>query len=309
MKITSTALILILTLAVVPVLTYLFGTPLDPLQRSALHDLLWTAGIAAALCFVLGEVTGNCSQVDKIWSILPVIYLWIVAWHGHFGPRLVLMAVLVTLWGARLTYNFALKGAYQWAFWGGEEDYRWKILRAKPEFQGRGRWTIFNLLFICGYQNALILLFTLPALLALPCADAPLGYLDFAAAGLMLLFLVFETVADRQQWLFQKEKWRRIHAGEPLGERYEKGFNDQGLWALSRHPNYFGEQGQWLAFYLFSVSCSGLWINWSITGSMLLLVLFRASSDFSEEISASKYPAYTDYQKRVPRFWPLGGKK
>ena len=128
MKITSTALILILTLAVVPVLTYLFGTPLDPLQRSALHDLLWTAGIAAALCFVLGEVTGNCSQVDKIWSILPVIYLWIVAWHGHFGPRLVLMAVLVTLWGARLTYNFALKGAYQWAFWGGEEDYRWKIL-------------------------------------------------------------------------------------------------------------------------------------------------------------------------------------
>jgi len=70
----------------------------------------------------------------------------------------------------------------------------------------------------------------------------------------------------------------------------------------SRHPNYFAEQGLWVAFYLFSVAASGQWINWSVSGSILLLILFRGSSNFSEEISAGKYPAYVQYQKTVPRF-------
>jgi len=36
----------------------------------------------------------------------------------------------------------------------------------------------------------------------------------------------------------------------------------------------------------------------------LLIILFKGSSDFSEEISAKKYPAYKEYQKRVSRFIP-----
>jgi steroid 5-alpha reductase family enzyme len=52
------------------------------------------------------------------------------------------------------------------------------------------------------------------------------------------------------------------------------------------------------------VIVSGLWINWSIVGAMLLLILFQGSSNFSEEIRASKYPEYKDYQSRVPRFIP-----
>jgi len=40
--------------------------------------------------------------------------------------------------GIRLTANFALKGAYHWRFWGGEEDYRWQVLRGKAEFNRPG---------------------------------------------------------------------------------------------------------------------------------------------------------------------------
>ncbi|MEM8889610.1 MAG: hypothetical protein AAGD28_16665, partial [Bacteroidota bacterium] len=47
------------------------------------------------------------------------------------------------------------------------------------------------------------------------------------------------------------------------------------------------------------------WINWTATGFFLLLVLFKSSSDFSEEISEGKYPGYKDYQQRVPRFVPF----
>jgi steroid 5-alpha reductase family enzyme len=52
------------------------------------------------------------------------------------------------------------------------------------------------------------------------------------------------------------------------------------------------------------VVATGQWFNWSIGGAILLLLLFRGSADFSEEISASKYPKYLEYQENVPRFIP-----
>ena len=40
-----------------------------------------------------------------------------------------------------------------------------------------------------------------------------------------------------------------------------------------------------------------------VTGELTCL-LFVGSSDFSEKISAEKYPEYKDYQNKVPRFVP-----
>jgi steroid 5-alpha reductase family enzyme len=252
-------------------------------------------------CFVVGEWTGNNSQVDKLWSVVPILYIWMAAEAFDFHPRTVLMAVMVTFWGARLTFNFARRGAYSWKFWEGEEDYRWPILRSKPFFNKRWKWTLFNFGFICLYQNTLILLFCLPILLA---ANGPLGIWDLVLSIFFLGVLLLEFIADQQQWNFHKEKNRLKKAGEVLPEIYAKGFVAEGLWSKSRHPNYTAEQSIWLVFYLFSVVATGQWLNWSITGFLLLLLLFQGSSDFSEEISSSKYPAYKEYQKRVGRFLP-----
>jgi steroid 5-alpha reductase family enzyme len=305
MKIITTSVVLIVTLLAVPIFSYVSGTALGPVEWQALKTLIIIAGVAAAYSFVVGELTGNNSQVDKLWSLLPIAYAWVVAGYGDFHPRLVLMSLLVTAWGVRLTVNFAMKGAYQWRFWTGEEDYRWEVLRRKPVFGERWRWTLFNLFFISGYQNALILLFTLPVLVALQNIAVPMGPLDYAASGMMLFFILFETIADIQQWKFQSGKAALINAGKKLTGDYAKGFPDRGLWAYSRHPNYFAEQTIWVCFYLFSVAASGAWFNWSIAGCLLLIVLFQGSSSFSEEISAGKYPAYDEYRKRVSRFIPL----
>lgn len=96
-----------------------------------------------------------------------------------------------------------------------------------------------------------------------------------------------------------------IRNKEELDGDYKKGFLTKGLWSLSRHPNYFAEQAIWISLYLFSVSASGEIFNWSIVGCLLLVVLFQGSSAFSEEISASKYPEYKEYQKNVSRFFPV----
>lgn len=308
MKILQTAILLIVTLLVVPVFTYFFGTPLGALEKEALQTLLLIAAGVSLYCFLVGEITGNVSQTDKLWSLAPIVYAWVVADYGAYSPRLVLMALLVTAWGLRLTYNFSRQGGYNLKFWTGNEDYRWEVLRKKPEFRPRWKWTLFNLFFISGYQNALILLFTLPTIVALQYIDTPLTIWDWIVSAFMLGFIGIETIADNQHWNYQSEKWRRINAGEALTGDYAKGFLDKGLWALSRHPNYFGEQGVWISFYFFSVIASGQWLNWSVAGCLLLVVLFQSSSNFSEEISADKYPEYTDYQKRVNRFllWPRG---
>ncbi|MFC3880521.1 DUF1295 domain-containing protein [Algoriphagus namhaensis] len=307
MKILQTAIILIFTLLVVPVFTYLFGTPLSPEVWEALKVLIWICGFAIAYCFIVGELTGNNSQVDKYWSILPIIYAWVMAFYGDFTPRMILMALLVTAWGTRLTYNFARKGAYRWKFWEGEEDYRWEILRKKPEFQPKWKWTLFNLFFISGYQNVLILLFTLPMLVSFQFDDQTLGWTDLLVSLGFLGFLIIETISDEQHWKYQSEKWKLIREGKLLHGDFAKGFLDKGLWAISRHPNYLGEQGIWVCFYFFSVITSGQILNWSVVGCLLLLILFQGSSNFSEEISASKYPEYANYQKKVPRFIPGTG--
>jgi steroid 5-alpha reductase family enzyme len=297
-----------LSLIVCPLLYIYVGPALSPLQMETLRTLLTVCAISAAYCFIVGELTGNNSQMDKLWSILPIIYTWIIAAKGGMETRLVVMAVLATLWGARLTFNFARKGAYRLKFWEGEEDYRWAILRSGSAFSKRWTWMLFNLLFISVYQNALVLMTTFPALVSLGSA-VPFGPVDTLAAVLMAGFILYETIADEQQWAFQTSKWAQINAGkklEELPEPYNKGFNTRGLWNRSRHPNYFAEQGTWISFYIFSVGAGIGLFNWSVIGALLLVVLFLGSSALGEQISGSKYPEYARYCASVPRFFPFG---
>lgn len=299
----KTALLLLVTIIVLPVVAFAIDEPLDPLQNSVLVTLVTVYLIAALLCFFVSTASNNYSQVDKLWSIMPMVYTWIVAFQSGWEPRLVLMAVVASVWGIRLTYNFSRRGGYSWRFWTGEEDYRWPVLRKRPELSANWRWGFFNLFFISLYQMGLILMMTLPALKSM--GGGPLRWIDFLLAGLIVTLVVIETIADQQQWNFQKEKNRLKQSGKPLPPPYDKGFVDAGLWGMVRHPNYSAEQAVWIVFYFFSVSATGLWLNWSVTGAILLVLLFLGSSNFSESISAGKYPEYASYKKRIPRFIPF----
>ena len=217
--------------------------------------------------------------------------------------RVLLMATLATVWGLRLSYNFAIKGGYS-----GGEDYRWVIVQGwYPGWQ----FEVFNLLFICCYQMLLLLAIARPAADAAAAALSPtgasgLGPTDAVAAGLYLLLVLGEATADRQMFKFQTEKYRRKAAGEPLAE-YSKGFIDTGLWSVSRHPNYFCEVHIWWAYYLFTVAAGLPPINVTIVGPILLTVLFvvpDGSLDLTEAISSRKYPLFAEYQRRVSKFYP-----
>lgn len=296
-----------LSLIVCPILYFTIGPALVAEQIETLKILGYIVAGSAAFCFIVGELTGNNSQMDKLWSLLPIAYVWVIAVKGGLSTRLVVMAILATIWGIRLTFNFARKGAYRLKFWEGNEDYRWSVVRSGPPFKGnKTAWMLFDLFFISIYQNVLVLLITFPALVSMT-STAPFGWMDAVAAVCMLGFILYETIADEQQWAFQTRKWAMINSGqklEDLPEPYNKGFNTTGLWKLSRHPNYFAEQGTWIAFYIFSIGAGIGIFNWSIIGALLLVVLFLGSSALSEQISSSKYPEYDSYCKSVSKFFP-----
>jgi len=262
-----------------------------------------TVMIATALaCFVVSEITRNYSQVDKLWSLMPIVYS-IIAILAFPSPRVWIMSILVTVWGLRLSYNFSRKGGYNIIPWRGAEDYRWEVMRNHPELKGRLRFGLFNLFFISFYQHFLIFMFSSPLLMAAKYQNQDITLLDKIAAALMLLFIVIETIADNQQFSFHRLKKQGDRSGL-YRESLRNGFLSEGLWKFVRHPNFASEQLIWVSFYLFGVAASGRWLNWTIAGPVLLILLFMGSSELTEKLSSGKYPAYADYRKNVPRFIP-----
>ena len=293
------------------ILGFVFS-PIDltDLQARIFIVLAIICGASALYCFVVGELARNNSQMDKIWSILPIAYTWVIAGMGGFTPRITIIAILVTIWGIRLTSNFARKGAYSIKFWSGEEDYRWKVLRQNKYLKNRFAWAMFDLFFISIYQNALVLAICLPALLCVG-IDAPLNWVDYAAAGLTIFFILFETIADEQQMAFHTTKNNLLKEGKKLEELpapFNLGFNTTGLWKYSRHPNYLAEQAIWICLYFFVVGAGNVGnyiFSWTMIGPLVLVLLFLGSSAFGESVSNSKYPEYQNYLDHVHKYIPL----
>jgi len=261
------------------------------------------------LSFVASTLSKNYSQVDKLWSITPVVYAWIVATDA----RTTLMAAVATVWSLRLTYNFYRRGGYTWPPWRGDEDYRWGYIQSGsflPILTNPIVWQIFNLLFISVYQNVLLWLIASPSIAAYAiatsstCQAVPLHVGDWIAAGLVLIFAVIESVADDQQYKFQTKKYQLRNEGHNLTGYYADGFCQQGLFSIVRKPNYAAEQAIWISYYIFSVAATGQWFNETAIGWILLVALFQGSGWLTEKISLEKYPVYAEYQKRVPLYVP-----
>jgi steroid 5-alpha reductase family enzyme len=285
------------------------------MSLEALSQCILLMAFFATLCFVLSVATGNYSWVDRSWSLVPVIYSWWIPLR-HAEPltsRETVMMTLTFLWGARLTFNFYRKGGYTWS----GEDYRWAIVK---QFVYRYAplpglcWQTFNLFFIALYQHILLLSLCFPMFIISFDRHVEWNRVDSVAAALMTFMIVFETLADEQQWQFHQLKAKfgmnpddaRVHkCPRSIQQDLRRGFLSHGLFQVSRHPNFFGEMGVWWSFYLFSVSTSGKWVNNSVVGPLMLTLLFQGSTWLTEKISSGKYPEYRLYQQCTSRIIPL----
>ncbi|KAJ0159789.1 Uncharacterized protein CTA2_9111 [Colletotrichum tanaceti] len=264
--------------------------------------------LIAVLTLVVSEYHRNYSQIDRLWSLLPNWYVvHTAAWaylNGEPSQRVALAAVATTLWSARLTYNYWRKGGYE----RGSEDYRWEIVR---NYVPGWVFFLFNVTFISFIQSVLLFAFSaVPAysLLLASRLEPDVTAADWSFFAVLVGLIVTEFVSDGQQWDYQTAKASyKKSAKVPRGwarEDLDRGFVASGLWAYSRHPNFFAEQMVWFVLYQWSCYATKALYSYTFAGSASLVMLFQGSSWLTELITAGKYPEYSEYQKQVGMFMP-----
>jgi steroid 5-alpha reductase family enzyme len=236
----------------------------------------------AALCtWAFSLRRHNVAIVDGLWSLMFVFASFTYA-HGalHIGPRGVLVLVLATAWGLRLSIYIT------WRNWGHGEDRRYQAIRARNE----PHFAIKSLYLVFGLQALLAWVISLP-LLGATLNPGPLGVLDWAGAALWLVGLCFEAGADWQLARFKSDPANQDKV------------MDRGFWRYTRHPNYFGDFCIWWGFYLIAAG-AGAW--WTIPGPMVMsLLLLRVSGvTLLEQDIEERRPDYARYKQRTNVFFP-----
>lgn len=218
--------------------------------------------------------------------------------HTPPNPFLILLSILVTLWGLRLSIYLFIRN------WSHTEDWRYAKWRQEwgKNFYVRSFFQVFVL------QGLLMIIIGSPIILCAIYSDSGLKEYytvsQYASAGVgMLLWLIgffFESVGDHQLAQFKKDP---ANKGKVM--RY-------GVWQYTRHPNYFGEASMWWGIFLLScVSAHGVIdiLLRAIGPATITFLLLRVSGVTMLESKYKGNKEYEDYQKRTSAFIPLPTKK
>jgi len=248
------------------------------------------AALALFFCvWLLSLPLRNASIVDVFWGLGFVLLAWLTFFEadGYVGRRL-LLAILVTIWGLRLSVHIG------WRNRGKGEDRRYRVWRAG---HGRRFWWV-SLFTVFGVQALLMWVISL-SFQAGQISKIPAQFTGFDGLGLLIWIggFLFEAIGDRQLSRFKADP---ANKGKVM---------DRGLWAYTRHPNYFGEMLMWWGIFLIVLSGPGrLWTIISpLTISFLLLKVSGVT--LLEKTIVETRPSYADYKARTNTFFPWIPKK
>ncbi|HET6570650.1 MAG TPA: DUF1295 domain-containing protein [Solirubrobacterales bacterium] len=245
------------------------------------------AGLVFALVTALWAVSvalNDSSIVDVFWGSGFVIVAWAAYVLGDGTPdRQLLLALLVTVWGLRLTLYLARRNL------GKGEDRRYTAMRRRH----KERWPLRSLVVVFWLQGVLMWVVSLPVQVAMnDSTPAGLGVLDWVGTAVWAAGLVFEAVGDSQLARFKADPANR---GKAM---------DRGLWRYTRHPNYFGDFCVWWGIWLVALATGSAW--WTVVGPVVMSVLLTRISGAAplERSLAKRREGYADYIARTSPFFP-----
>ncbi|GAA0290938.1 DUF1295 domain-containing protein [Streptomyces polychromogenes] len=255
-------------------------------------NLAVTAAVAGAVLLATFAVAVRRRLhriVDIAWGLAftaVALATWLLsAGHGDDWRRLLVCAA-TAVWGLRLAAHIARRSR------GHGEDPRYTALLDKA----RGNRTRYALRTVYLAQAALVWLISLPVQAA-SYSSVPLNALTFCGIAVWALGLCFEAVGDHQLARFKQDP---SHRGRIM---------DQGLWAWTRHPNYFGDSLVWWGLYL--LACTAWQPALAVLPSpvlMTLLLTVGSGKRLLEKHMADR-PGYAAYAARTSGFLPLPPKK
>lgn len=249
------------------------------------------------LLWIVSVFIKDASIVDIFWGpslALPAIATWLL--YDVSDPRATLLVALVSLWALRLGLYLAVRNL------GHGEDFRYQLMREKAG--GDRAFAIKSLYSVYLMQCVISFFVSLPVQVGQISASDVLGTGSgelgmFAMVGIVVFFigLGFETIGDMQLRKFKKDP---ANKGKLM---------DQGLWAWTRHPNYFGDACVWTGLSLIALESShGIFTI--LSPALMIFFLYAVSGKaLLERLMARKYPEFDDYKARVSGFFPRPPKK
>ncbi len=255
-------------------------------------DFWFLLGVGTIIAFVLFALTwllslklNNFSFVDVTWSyalaFLAPVYAWL---GGGFTQRKGIAVTMALLWSLRLgTYLFFRVKRHQ-----PHEDVRYEVLR--QNWKAR---LARNFFFFFQAQAVLIVLLSVPVLLACLNPAPQLGIIEWIGFAVWLVGIGGEALSDAQMQRFKADPASKGKVCQV------------GLWRYSRHPNYFFESVVWWGFWLFACGSPWGWMT-IYAPAMILYFLLRVTGIPLTEACAvkSKGDAYREYQRTTSAFVP-----
>ena len=242
-----------------------------------------------AVVWVLSLKLKDASIADIFWGLGFVLVAWITFLRadGFLGRKL-LVAGIITLWGLRLAIHIATRNL------GKGEDPRYQAWRAQ---HGKRFWwiSLFKVFFL---QGVLLWVIALGGQAAMHSVfPGTLVWQDVLGTVICMIGLVFEAMAD---WQLRRFKAKPGSRGKVM---------DQGLWAYSRHPNYFGESLIWWGLFL--IAMADVKNVWTLVSPVLITFLLLRVSGVSllERHIKKRRPQYDAYMARTSAFIPWFPKK
>lgn len=216
------------------------------------------------------DLTGSLSYIS---TVLAAIYL-----SPNLDTRDMIICAMIAIWAARLgSFLF-------WRIKKDGQDKRFVVMKTQF-FWFLMTWTL----------GGLWVLVTMAAGLAAMTSDAsiPLGPMAYLGIALWVAGMLIEVVADSQKTQFRKVPENRDR------------FITTGLWAWSRHPNYFGEITLWLGLALVALPVLSGWQLATMISPIFVYVLLTKISGIPllERMAKKKWgsePEFISYTESTP---------
>ena len=242
---------------------------------------LLIADVAATVfTFLFSVLLKNASVYDPYWSVQPLVILFAFAAKSELTPTTVLILAAVTLWGVRLTAN--------WAYTFGNlthEDWRYRMLHEKT-----GKfYPLINFVGIHMVPTLIVYGCTLPAAYAmLHPAKINVGFV--LCLLVCVLAVTLQTVSDIQMHRYRKNRTAL--------------FIRVGIWKHSRHPNYLGEILMWWGVAS-AVTCLFPHAWYLCAGAFANTLLFLFVSIPMADGRQSRKEGFAEYKRETRMLLPL----